>query len=334
MDSDIPYSGRRPNEILCNWFLSRVPNDPEVTRHSILECPQWIVLEGERRTVQGTMQLWHSSLIVSRASARDLITATGKVYRIEGPMNLNKMLEFGWTDEVIRPFQEGFPKDWTDILIPFFRIDRKRKAPRQTRPNDPQPNQSEKAIQCAKKDLTQTPVDPSPRRRPGRPPRYPQDVARQTRESPIKPTSEKANVPTEKSIEEPTDEPTKDSPRVALSVQKPVERSGKRSYSLGGDHTLDTPKRGRRKTLGQAQDDQENIPSEGVTLKSPTSGKTGTPKRAPIYYLDEPLTPKQVHNLPTTRSGRRVIPPLEFWRNEYERVDRSGQLKIIYSHDL
>jgi hypothetical protein len=89
-----------------------------------VDFPLWIILEGVRQGPDGTQgaQLWHSSLIVKRLSPTQFMTASGKIYGVEGSIDADGMRDSTWSDDLIAAFQHGFPSDWLDRLDPFLQI--------------------------------------------------------------------------------------------------------------------------------------------------------------------------------------------------------------------
>ena len=84
-------------------------------------------MEGLKKQSDGqATQLWHSSLIVKRVTSKIFLTASGKLYAIEGPMDTDGMRDSTWPDEVIDAFHYGFPHNWLVMLEPYLQIDRKR----------------------------------------------------------------------------------------------------------------------------------------------------------------------------------------------------------------
>lgn len=107
----------------------------------------------------------------------------------------------------------------------------------------------------------------------------------------------------------------------------------KRSISKEKKPTSDAPKKAKRNS--EPIRTQKRNTSKTKKTPSPSAPKAPikTPKTVPTEALETPeptSAPRSsVSSLPTSRSGRRIVPPLAFWANEYAKRSRDGQLYII-----
>lgn len=180
--------------VLSQWSMVMVPNNPETTKISAA-CRDWIVLVGRREDIA---EMWHSSLITSRLSGREITTGSGRVYRLKGPLDEPSLAEHGFSPDTAHAFRDGFPPDWRERLQaelsrPPSSARDSESDPKQSRrrsaapPPIPNPNPNSRR---RTEHVSETPVgaDARPRRRSDPPPpgqqRTPEcspEVAAQTR---------------------------------------------------------------------------------------------------------------------------------------------------------
>ena len=59
--------------------------------------------------------LWHSGPIVERLSSRELVTKSGSLYKLVGPLNSDNLSE-----DIAVAFQDGFPEDWAMLANSYL----------------------------------------------------------------------------------------------------------------------------------------------------------------------------------------------------------------------
>eukprot|EP01135_Chromosphaera_perkinsii_P008442 Nk52_evm10s1360 gene=Nk52_evmTU10s1360 len=97
------------SHVLRKWFI-------RLAWHKNKKCS--IVVEGIRHAAN---DYWHSSAIVNRMNARMVVTKSGAVYGLWGPMDVNQTEEeTGIPDNIRKAFMSGFPYNWEKIVMPFL----------------------------------------------------------------------------------------------------------------------------------------------------------------------------------------------------------------------
>lgn len=129
---------------LSQWSIVMVPNNPETTKVDA-SCKDWIVLVGRRQDIS---EMWHSSLIASRLSDREITTGSGRVYRLEGPLDEPSLLDHGFSTDIAYAFRDGFPQDWKERLFAEFARTQK-SPPSSPRNSEIHPKQSKRRTATA-----------------------------------------------------------------------------------------------------------------------------------------------------------------------------------------
>lgn len=116
MSSQLTTTSKKVDEaiILSNWSMLIVPNNPSVTRIDKNITEYWIILIGRRSDMS---DMWHSSLISNRLSKREVTTGSGRVYRLEGPIDESALAQVGFRPHILEAFREGFPENWRKLLL-------------------------------------------------------------------------------------------------------------------------------------------------------------------------------------------------------------------------
>ena len=99
----MPVRASKPPVLLTKWYLKRIGSDPSGL---IL-----IGVEGWRSDSK-TSRPWHSTTIKERLDSRNVVTASGSVYRLVGEMDESTCAAAGFAPNTIAAFREGFPDDW------------------------------------------------------------------------------------------------------------------------------------------------------------------------------------------------------------------------------
>ncbi|KAI9283494.1 SANT associated-domain-containing protein [Umbelopsis sp. AD052] len=96
------------NEVhLSNWKLKRIKVGEALA----------IVIGGIHCTLD---KPWHSTRIVSRIDERTLVSSSGKIYRLFGEIDIEGMLLNEFPLELCHQFQDGFPANWGQIILPHI----------------------------------------------------------------------------------------------------------------------------------------------------------------------------------------------------------------------
>lgn len=105
---------------LDNWFLKLVNQGPPPgvirMRPEARRLSQWITVSGFKREDENHMP-WNTSAIATIVAADHVQTSSGTVYGLVGPMDQDRTREQGFSAETASAFEDGFPKDWVDILV-------------------------------------------------------------------------------------------------------------------------------------------------------------------------------------------------------------------------
>lgn len=105
---------------LRDWYLAqrncrRVPQEVVNADPEACSLRTWILVMGLRVTSDGADQ-WHTSLIASRVNDHYVSTQSGSLWRLEGPCDLSKTRQQGFSKETAVAFRDGFPSDWAEVL--------------------------------------------------------------------------------------------------------------------------------------------------------------------------------------------------------------------------
>ncbi|KAI8578633.1 hypothetical protein K450DRAFT_245796 [Umbelopsis ramanniana AG] len=96
------------NEVhLSNWKLKRIKVGEALA----------IVIGGIHCTLD---KPWHSTRIVSRINERTLVSSSGKIYRLFGEIDIEGMLLNEFPLELCHQFQDGFPANWGQLILPHI----------------------------------------------------------------------------------------------------------------------------------------------------------------------------------------------------------------------
>ncbi|KAG0046143.1 hypothetical protein BGZ89_005382 [Linnemannia elongata] len=102
-----PLSTQVRAKAFHGWWLKRKENLAQDDNLGIL--------------VQGNMleprvMTWHTSTIKDAPEPTLVMTFTGSLYRLNGPIDVQKMEANGFSKDVIKAFRNGFPANWKTIL--------------------------------------------------------------------------------------------------------------------------------------------------------------------------------------------------------------------------
>ena len=61
----------------------------------MIDFPLWVILEGKKALPDGSFQPWHSSLIANAKTPHIIVTASGKLYKLQGSMDAEGMANGG-----------------------------------------------------------------------------------------------------------------------------------------------------------------------------------------------------------------------------------------------
>ncbi|XP_067680694.1 mis18-binding protein 1-like [Haliotis asinina] len=76
-----------------------------------------VCLEGQRDRED---EYWHSSVICKRLDQKRVMTSSGSIYQLVGPIQKLDALEAGIPERIVKAFQNGFPKNWENILKKYY----------------------------------------------------------------------------------------------------------------------------------------------------------------------------------------------------------------------
>ncbi|XP_046355818.2 mis18-binding protein 1-like [Haliotis rufescens] len=76
-----------------------------------------VCLEGQRDRED---EYWHSSVICQRLDQKRVMTSSGSVYQLVGPIQKLDALEAGIPEKIVKAFQNGFPKNWENVLKKYY----------------------------------------------------------------------------------------------------------------------------------------------------------------------------------------------------------------------
>ncbi|PKY39614.1 hypothetical protein RhiirA4_538241 [Rhizophagus irregularis] len=74
----------------------------------------WMILSG---IVNGTRDKWHSGAVIAREHNRRVQTAKDKSYILIGKLSAKKMKADGFSEGLIKAFEDGFPENWRELLL-------------------------------------------------------------------------------------------------------------------------------------------------------------------------------------------------------------------------
>ncbi|XP_071963183.1 uncharacterized protein [Antedon mediterranea] len=92
----------KPPIELRNWSLRTVQH-------------KGLYVEGHR-TGDPKGEFWHSSAIVKRVTAKQLETGSGSIYKLIGRIDALMTEEYGFSKSLVKKFQNGFPKNWKELI--------------------------------------------------------------------------------------------------------------------------------------------------------------------------------------------------------------------------
>ncbi|GBC00106.1 hypothetical protein RclHR1_03750005 [Rhizophagus clarus] len=74
----------------------------------------WMILSG---IINGTRDKWHSGAVIARENNRRVQTAKDKSYVLIGKLSAKKMKADGFSEGLIKAFEDGFPENWRELLL-------------------------------------------------------------------------------------------------------------------------------------------------------------------------------------------------------------------------
>lgn len=115
------------------------------------------------------------------------------------------------------------------------------------------------------------------------------------------------------------------------SLQLEVRKSSSVQQKLNNVSIQKDPPQDDAISLQASQNNEAVAPKKQRRKTTPALAK-GTKKNSRCTSLSkgqEEIPEKNISLLPRTRSGRKVVPPLAFWMNEYKRSSMNGDIVII-----
>ncbi|CAG8445274.1 11762_t:CDS:2 [Ambispora leptoticha] len=77
----------------------------------------WFVVNGICTIASGDQIRWHSSPIRDRITPNEILTVSGKIYYLDGDLNVEAMKEDGYSESFCEEFLHGFPDNWKELLV-------------------------------------------------------------------------------------------------------------------------------------------------------------------------------------------------------------------------
>ncbi|XP_055334831.1 uncharacterized protein LOC129585935 [Paramacrobiotus metropolitanus] len=103
----------KPRAVLHDWYLKK---------HTAASVVQLVgSFDGQNISIHSfTEQKFTTSVIITRVSETLVTTITGSAYELRGKINAEAMRANGFSVQVIRAFENGFPSNWEDVIRQDF----------------------------------------------------------------------------------------------------------------------------------------------------------------------------------------------------------------------
>lgn len=228
------------------------------------------------------------------------MTASGKVYSIEGPMDEDGMRDSLWPEEIISSFKHGFPPSWLHIIHPCLQIDRKR-TPRVVA-SAVANNDLDEACEEGQRarDLPFTSVSSLPP--------IPSADAKPPKDS----TSDDV-------FEELDDERSPSPCENAFKLSQPTRRFSLKTYATNG-----------KSAILAKEKKPSSKPGRKAVIKSHDGNDVK--RRSSIHSSALVMVKEETDKFcggRRSRSGRSVVPPVAFWENQYKVTAKDGRCSIV-----
>eukprot|EP01122_Echinamoeba_exundans_P009526 TRINITY_DN3399_c1_g2_i1.p1 TRINITY_DN3399_c1_g2~~TRINITY_DN3399_c1_g2_i1.p1 ORF type:complete len:2523 (+),score=674.15 TRINITY_DN3399_c1_g2_i1:179-7747(+) len=259
-----------------------------------------------KQTSTAESLIFHTSSIQNRLSARRMTTKSGKVCTLVGPPSIEGFMEAGFSEYVAQQFSHGFPENWLELLREDY---------------------EQQSLSGSIVSASSAVVRPSSNSQP------PMHVSQSPRAQSPRPMSPPPRVI---SPPKPMQSPRASPAPAAVAQHKQRYSSAYSDYTRSSDEADD---RSPQPRMGASFNQQKRRADTDVKKPMPPKPKPSlqnvTPRRTQPMPRPEaaPMTPSMSQEPDaqgTTRSGRKVQKPLEFWHQHKEYKD-DGSVVIVSS---